>query len=467
MEKAVIFGAGETGRQSLVKLQYVYDVVAFSDNNSALWGESISGIPVLEPKRLSDMYALVFICVDLHWREIAIQLSALNVKYVVLETYLSYRLENHRMLPLHLAKHSPYKKTNTDEFAVLFVQQKFCSRTDKEAYALNQIGVKTYAAFQVAPSKMERAFYEQIPIFSYAALMEYVNESEFDIVHCSNEDDTLTNLLIHSNKKVVFDCHDIISESYTYIRYEKFLLEYIANTKSDGIMIPSEEAKKLLCKKYDLKKDKILVLGNYPLTSFKPTIKMRKLSEIDGEIHCVYEGGIIFNADTFVSKYYFYDHFLKFCEAGIHIHFYSNANETKCEELAAAHPLMHYEGNRSGIDLITQMQKYDIGFCLYNIAEGTMDSYLKICSPNKFFEYLAAGLPVITNVDALAKFAIENKCGEYFDFNGDIQAQCKEVLQIKINENFLETKGLTMNAHAQRILDFYKSIILRKERMTI
>lgn len=459
MEKAVIFGAGEIGQRSLVKLQYVYDVVAFSDNNSSLWGQSICGIPVIPPRSLPNMDAIVFICVDLHWREVSEQLHAMDVKHAVLEAYLSYELVDYRIFPLHLAKHAPYKKVNLDDFAVLFVQQNFCSRTDKIACALHQAGVKTYAAFQFTPSKMDCAFDEQTPFFSYDALMEYVNESEFDIVHCSNEDDTLTNLLIHSNKKIVFDCHDIISESYTYIKYEKFLLEYIANTQSDGIMFCSEPGKEVLCKKYNLEKDKIFVIGNYPLTSFKPTVKIQKLSEIDGELHCVYEGGIAFNADTFVPKYYFYDYFLRFCEAGVHIHFYSNANVSKCEELAQAHPLLHYEGNLSGIDLVTQMQKYDIGFCLFNISEGSMDSYLKHTSPNKIFEYLAAGLPIVTNVDVFSEFASENKCGGYVDLEGDILAQCRKALEFKISEDFLEVRGLTMNANAQRILDFYKSVI--------
>lgn len=458
MQKAIIFGAGDIGQRNLAKLKYVYDVVAFCDNNRDLWNQRICGIPVIPPDKLPDAGALVFICINWHWREAAQQLDALGVRYIVLDSYLSYRITDNRMYPVDPAKPAPYKKTKPDEFSVLFVQQILCARTEKIAAALRDIGVTTCAAFQLSPSKMNDAFCTQVPIFSFASLIEYVNESEFDIVHSSNEDDTLTNLLLHSNKKVVFDCHDLISEAYIYNDYEKFPLEYIACTMSDGVMIFSEPAKEVLCEKYNLRADKVLAVENYPLESFKPAAKLRKLSKDDGQIHCVYEGGLFFEQNAFTAKN-FRDYFLRFCEAGIHIHFYSNANASDCEALAEEHPLMHYEGNIRGIDLITQMQKYDLGFCIYNLTEGPMDSYLRICSPNKLFEYLSAGLPVITNVKPFAKFATKNECGAYIDTDGDIKSQCEAALKNEISGNFISDKGLTMNANINRILKFYKSII--------
>jgi len=235
-------------------------------------------------------------------------------------------------------------------------------------------------------------------------------------------------------------------------------LEYIANTQSDGTIIFSEPAKQIIIEKYDLDPGKILVLGNYPLSSFKPTLKLQKISETDDEIHCVYAGSIIFDESMFAPKYYYY-YYLRFAESGIHIHFYSNSNEIKCKEFAETHPLLHYEGNIRGVELITQMSKYDLGFCLYNIQDNVMDSYLQICSPNKLFEYLAAGLPVITNIDAFVELLNQHRCVRYIDIQGDIEYQCREAIKIKICDDFLLERGLTMESNAERILDFYKGVI--------
>lgn len=340
---------------------------------------------------------------------------------------------------------------------MLFVQQRLCSRTDKIAAALKSIGVKTYAAFQITPSK-EDAYDEQAPVFSYGELLQYVNDSEFDVIHCSNEDDSLTSLLVHSGKTVIFDCHDISTDSYSYIPPERFLLEYLASTWSDGILVFSEEAKAVLCEKYNLAPDKVLSVGNYPSAALFPTEKVEKLSARDGEVHCVYEGGIIFEENTTAKKYYLKDLFLAFAGAGVHVHFYSSGNAEQCRALADAHPLLHYEGSLSGRALVTQMQKYDLGFGLFNNSEGVMDSYLRMCSSNKLFEYLAAGLPFVTNLDTFAQFAGQHGCGRYIDMEKDIMAQCREAMALSVPENFLQEHGFTMDANAHRILEFYKKV---------
>lgn len=463
MEKAVIFGAGQFGKISLAKLKFAYDVVAFADNSPSVWGTEVMGLPVISPRELASMDALAFISPERYWREIAEQLDGLGVRYLVLNAFLTYRLTNHRIFPFRVGNLTPYKKKAAGEFSVLFVQQYLCARTDKIAAALKAIGVRTCAAFQFTPSREEAAYDAQAPIFSYEELLQYVNRSEFDAVHCSNEDDSLTSLLIHSNKTVIFDCHDISSESYSYILPERFLLEYIANTRSDGILVFSEEAKAVLCEKYGLDPEKVLVVGNYPSVGLFPVEKMEKLSAGDGELHCVYEGGLVFEEQTTVKKYFLSRLFLAFAGAGVHVHFYSPSDAAQCRALAARHPLLHYEGSLSGRALITRMQKYDLGFALFNISDGVMDSYLRMCSPNKLFEYLAAGLPLITNVDTFSQFCGTYGCGRHIDMEGDIAAQCREAAKLRVDGDFLERHGFTMDASAHRILTFYKKT---KERKT-
>lgn len=116
MEKAVVFGAGQFGKISLEKLKFVYDVVAFADNNAASWGTAVMGLPVISPKELPAMNALVFITPERYWREIAEQLDGLGVRYVVLNAFLSYQLIDYRIYPFRVGNLCPYKKSRRGSF---------------------------------------------------------------------------------------------------------------------------------------------------------------------------------------------------------------------------------------------------------------------------------------------------------------------------------------------------------------
>jgi FkbM family methyltransferase len=54
----VLFGAGGIGRKTLAGLRKVgIEPLAFTDNNTALWGSKINGIPVMSPKDAAAQYA--------------------------------------------------------------------------------------------------------------------------------------------------------------------------------------------------------------------------------------------------------------------------------------------------------------------------------------------------------------------------------------------------------------------------
>ena len=67
MEKVVIYGAGNMGRAALELLRGRCEVTGFIDGNPALWGSSISGVPVWSlsdtPEELCDAAALVAMAV--------------------------------------------------------------------------------------------------------------------------------------------------------------------------------------------------------------------------------------------------------------------------------------------------------------------------------------------------------------------------------------------------------------------
>ena len=72
--KIVIFGASKGGERFLRRCGTAYDVLAFSDNDPAKHGSSLSGIPVLPPDRIPDFPFDLVVVASMFGREIKDQL---------------------------------------------------------------------------------------------------------------------------------------------------------------------------------------------------------------------------------------------------------------------------------------------------------------------------------------------------------------------------------------------------------
>lgn len=54
-EKAVLFGVGSGGAAAYQDLCTIYDIIAFTDNNSDMWGTRLKDMPVVAPSELTSM----------------------------------------------------------------------------------------------------------------------------------------------------------------------------------------------------------------------------------------------------------------------------------------------------------------------------------------------------------------------------------------------------------------------------
>lgn len=460
--KCVIFGAGERGTNIFRKLSIFFDVIAYADNNKDLWGRERNGAAIIPPDDLTELVkktgAAIFIANELHYLDIAAQLDGYGLSYYNCENYFCYEREDGVWYPVSFGRPEACRKTGKDKFSVLFVQVKPCTRTDKIAQALKSRGVLTYSAYTASASDAGNAAYlSEFPFWTYGELLDFVNESEFDIIHCSNEPDILVNLLLHSNKKVIHDCHDIVTMSKSAFTSTEAAVEFVANTQADGVISTTEAMRELLIRKYGTDYEKTLVLGNYPLSSFKETERLPKRSAADGEIHCVYEGMIVDRTQAENVPYRFYEPlFLRLAELGVHVHIYSSCVPEYLKQLSQANSHIHYEGNYGGQKLITEMSQFDLGLLLFPV--NTL--YLRLSSPNKMTEYLSAGLPVVTNIPVYASILSQNQCGGFLDIDSsDIISQMQAFQKLYISPNLCDACGFTMDANAERILNFYKKVI--------
>lgn len=451
--KAIIFGCGAQGQYFFEKFNRDFDVIAFADNNSKLWGTELLGKPVIAPCKIKIEYnTFVFVCVEFGFINIAKQLENLKIPCFINRRGVCYKYRDTILYPVSLNQHLPFKKSS-EAFSVLFVQDTICGRTDKISAVLKEKGVMTQNAFLMHSSQMPEAYYKENAFYSYDDLLEFVNESEFDIVHCSNEPDILADLLLHSNKTVIFDTHDLLTARNNDSAHEVYYLEYTSNKFADGNMYVGEYYRDLQVERYGFPSDKTLIVPNLPLESQLPVNRQRKskLSEEDGEIHMVYEGGI---SDNPRSHRFFENLWATITALNIHIHYYSQQNIEYCKELEKTSSYLHYEGNLSSLELIVDMTQYDVGSLILNPVDKNAD----MASPNKLYEYLAAGLPVVSNLTIPSEFAASHNVGGALDLCADIKAQLKEYAAIRISDNYLHRNRLTMNSCADEILSFYKKI---------
>lgn len=468
MKKIIIFGAGYYGNIAFYKLKGHKEIAYYIDNNVHMQGTKLHNIPIISVRQLESIYDStqhdIVICIK-EYQQIIRQLLSIEIKeyYILQQGFLYYNNAVETMIPMEICEYTYYKK-EVIEKNILFVQNTACIRTHKIATLMKKNGYKVFLLYTMAPPEINNAEFAEVyngiyTFYTWKALIDFVENSDFDIVHSSNEPDILTNLLLLTKKHIVFDTHDMMSLRKTE-NTEKLILEFIANTACDGNIYTSNLVCNIAKKKFGLTDKEIIAWENTVLEQEEITIKHPKLSNVDGEIHCVYEGGIVGNDR--LSHRYFEDIWKKIADCGIHIHFYSQSDYQYCKELEGKSKYFHYEGNLGIKILIQEMTKYDCGLLLLNINDQN-ETYLTTASPNKLYEYINANLPVVVgNVKTLVDFVEKYGVGKKLNMEDDIKEQIADISRIIIEDNFLTKNKLTMMSRSQELIDFYERVKKRK-----
>lgn len=468
MKKVILFGAGVYGNEAYYKLKLQEDIEYYIDNNPSKQATKLHNIPIISSQDLKKIYDPsiydIVICVKEYYKVVE-QLHSLGInEYYIMSRGLLYSCDAKGILLPVGMKCTPYIKMESIEKNILFVQERACIRTHKIASVMKKNGYKVFLlqAFPV-PGKNDldfEALYDEIYTFyTYDGLINFIDNSDFDIIHSSNEPDILTNLLLMTKKHIVFDTHDMMSLRRSE-NTETVVLEYIANTASDGNIYTSDAVVEIARKKFNLADKEVIAWENTVLEQEEIINGYTKLSSIDGEIHCVYEGGIVGNDK--MHHRFFEDIWGKIVDCGIHIHYYSLSDYKYCKELESKSKYFHYEGNLGTKALIQEMAKYDCGLLLLNINEQNK-VFLETASPNKLYEYINAMLPVIVgNVTPLVDFVEKYGVGQKLDMESNIKEQIVDISKIKIEKDFLTQNRLTMMSRSQELVGFYERVKKRK-----
>lgn len=467
-DKIALFGTGFHARRAYYKLKDRFQIVGFIDNSiDNKTQEYLFDIPVISGKEISKRRFEdidVVICV-LNHSDIVLQLIDVGIKkfYIMLDGFLYYSDVDggKTMMPNELYDIIPHEKGQRK--SILFIQDIACIRTHKIAMMMKENGWEICLLYTVKhPIDETKEFigiYDKI--YTYTTLdgiRTFIEESDFDVIHCSNEPDILVNIANSTSKAVIADTHDFLSIQGKNNDLASMAMEYLANVTSDGNLYPSYLVMEIAKEKYSLGEKNSYVLENYVFRQEKDIKHLKKLSSIDHEIHCVYEGSIDLshNAPKNIGPIW-----ERFAQSGIHVHFYSQSGEEICKRLEWISPYIHWEGNIGSGELISSMTQYDYGMDVFNINDYNRLN-IEASSANKVFEYLSAQLPVLYNVKSHGELLKKYGVGIEIDLDGNLIDQIKKAGNIVVERDFLENNGLTMISRKKDLEKFYMDVISSK-----
>ncbi|MFP4053895.1 MAG: tetratricopeptide repeat protein, partial [Phycisphaerae bacterium] len=342
-----------------------------------------------------------------------------------------------------------------DKLNILFVQDVPCIRNYKTATALRSRGHRVTLCY--VRTRLGD-IYQGIGDDTYDAVFQLTEprrlwdvSERFDVIHCHNEPDHYTGMALAGNAPVIHDTHDLISLRHP----EDASLAYhegIANRSADGRVYSTpyqqQEARRL----YDVQGPS-LVFYNYASQGDLPRRFLPKLSRQDGQVHVVYEGGI---GNTAHRDYR--ELFRDLSDRGIHVHIYPPKQNPAMRELYGQFANVHFHDPVSPRQIIEEMTQYDYGIIPFNLQTGNK-RFLDSTIANKLFEYLAAGLPVLTSpLQSYVEYFRRNPVGITFDGADDIVSQLPRLEEIVRTTDFSK-QVFTYESEVDRLIDFYRQVI--------
>ena len=328
---------------------------------------------------------------------------------------------------------------------LLFFEPKLCIKTYKYSLALSRLGHTIDMAYVSGKFDLNYKLNDKYvrsfnPVKNAKDIIGLVKQNKYHYVICKDINPTVRDLLIDISIRdrvvlLIGDIHMIRTTSIDRIRLEKDVFGLISANRVifSGTFIKNEVTK-IIGPKFT----KSVVVPNVPVAIPGGIIQHPKLSSgsrgdgWDNKIHLVY-CGCLQNDQGHRNFNTIFANILKHCPDVI-LHVLPTKYKVGVDGLNMKNdPRLVIHDSIPNEKLHSYLTQFDIGLCLFDMSFQDRD-YIHISEANKFYDYLFAGIPQITNDSRSYRYLIDlYKCGETLgNVDSNFSTVLNRVKEIKV-----------------------------------
>lgn len=319
-------------------------------------------------------------------------------------------------------------------------------------------------------AKKDTPFVEMYKTFTHAYGVNHFIDSidlhakDTDVFHAHNEPSWfVTAIKERCDVPVVLDVHDSFLARTTPEEEDKQREEGLDTFRvsveernnfqmADALVFPAQKFADIILKEFKIKVPYIILPSYVPRQFYQYHGK----SWLGG---LVYEGRVDLQSDVDSSpklrnfQYCVYDQFVKEAhDIGMDFHLYATRKDKPFmdiyEDVSFVHAALGFE------DLLAHIGRHDWGL----VGNVTKTAEWDVAFPNKLFEYIAAGVPIVAiNASTCGEFIEEHGIGMQVESLEELasrwgeHSKCREKL-IKVRQQF------TMEKHIHKLEELYKKV---------
>ena len=354
---------------------------------------------------------------------------------------------------------------------VLFLQQQPCVRALKYAVALRsalpwiQLGFayqgKTLSAWYGSGDELFERWWD-LGSEPLKRLRQVGEEFRPDLIHSHNLPDSLTVIaleLFAGRVPVVHDVHDLQSLRRTPYEHgfpepvDALALEQLAIEGCSALVTVSDELLEEIRARYKPTAP-VLAFPNYALRRDLPPALPPTEPRNGHRPRLVYQGTLSTNGGHYDLR----EIFGAIVGEGVSLDIYPSRVVPAYAELAAGLDGLRVHATLPPSRLLAELQAYEFGWAGFNSTLN--EAHLDTCLPNKAYEYIGCGLPILTlRHRALARLVDDGRLGLSLATLDDFREQLVAVDVVELRYRIAAVRfELTVEANIHRLAALYLTV---------